>query len=790
MIKLQVLLAWRNIVKRKFYSSIEVIGLAVGIACFLVILLHVRKEFSYDKIFTGYDQIYRVLNLEDNSGNRYSGGASAIGHHCREDVSQVEKVVRVWYPYRNFSTSALVSYNDVRFYEDNIIEADSNFFEMFDFKFVQGDHKTALRDASSVVISERAAIKYFGSEPPLGKFIGIDNERSLVITGVVDVPGNTHLNFDFLRPAHRDPSQLYVWEHTLAFQYLKVPDASDIPEIERQLYNIILKYSTAGEADYLKNYHPTLQPLTEVHNTILNWDIHKAVPATQLYAIMGIAVFILVLAIINFINLATARASERIRETGISKILGASQSRLTLQFFTEFVVITLFSGLIALALAGASLGMFNAVMNTTLSIETLTSFETIIVLVVLLSITAILSGLYPAWKLSTFRPTQVIKRTTGKNEGRGLREGLVIFQFVISIGLISGTMIIHEQVTFMQNADLGFDKEQVYIVTLRNANRLRFEQLKTSLLSQNGISKVGGASILIGGEPGSDTFHPDHMPQQTPETFAKNIAVDKDFMELAGLELVAGRNFETDNPQDYRTAYIINETAVKQFQLNDPVGANFRRSGETQGRVIGVMKDFYFDRLNYKINPMVFFTDTTSVYEHMYIKIQGDIPSALDAIEESYAGIFPEYPMEGTFQDQYFDSLYKQEQQVASIARWFSVLAILLACLGLLGMSSFIIIQRTKEIGIRKVVGASIADVLRHLTAGFFKLILVGFVISVPLTVFVMSKWLQDFESRITIGTGVFVLAGGLVITVAVITIGFQTLKAAMANPVEALKEE
>ncbi len=790
MFKLQVLLAWRNIIKRKFYSSIEVIGLSVGIACFLIILVHVRKEFSFDKVFTNYDEIYRVLNLEDNSGNRYSGGASAIGHHCDAEVRQVESVTRVFYPYRNFSTSALVSHNDVRFYEDNILDADSNFFEMFDFRFMEGDVNTALKDPSSIVISKRAAIKYFGDEPALGKLMSIDEDRALVVTGVVDVPENVHLDFDFMRPAHRDPEQLYQWEHTLAFTYVKVPQRSDIHDVEQQLYDIILKYATSRDAEYLRNYHPVLQPLADVHNTVLNWDIHQAVPSGQLYAIMGIAVFILLLAIINFINLATARASERIKETGISKILGASQTRLIIQFFTEFVVITIFSGVVALALAGMSIGAFNAVMNTSISISSLTSMNTMMILAGLLSLTALLSGLYPAWKLSTFRPTQVIKRNTASYEGRRLRETLVIFQFVISIGLISGTMIIHRQVDFMQNADLGFDKDQIYVLTLRDADRLRFNQLKTSLLTNSNISNVAGASAMIGGEPGSDTFHPDHMPQQTPETFAKNIAVDENFLSLAGVDLVAGRNFDAENPADYNDAFIVNETAVKQFQLHDPVGANFRRSGRAQGRVIGVMKDFHFARLNERINPMVFFIDSTLVFEHMYIKIEGDLNTTLDAIGEEYAKVFPEYPMEGTFQDQYFDSLYRQEQQVASIAQWFSVLAILLACLGLLGMSSFIIIQRTKEIGIRKVVGASVANVVAHLSGGFFRLIIAGFAISIPFTTYIMDQWLQSFETRVTIDAWIFVIAGASAILVAIVTISFQTIKAATANPVDALKED
>ncbi|HYC85164.1 MAG TPA: FtsX-like permease family protein, partial [Chryseosolibacter sp.] len=301
---------------------------------------------------------------------------------------------------------------------------------------------------------------------------------------------------------------------------------------------------------------------------------------------------------------------------------------------------------------------------------------------------------------------------------------------------------------------------------------------------------IAGASALLGGEPGSDTFHPDHMPDATPETFAKNIAVDPGFLDLMHIPLLAGRNFQTDNPADRSVAYIINETAVKQFQLRDPIGENFRRRGDSTGRIIGVMKDFHFASMSENIHPMVFYMDTLRSYRYMFVRMHGDIPAAIDGVKEAWASVMPEWPMEGFFQDEYFNALYKQEEQLQRITGWFSVLAMALAALGLLGLSSFVILHRTKEIGIRKVIGASVPDILVLLSAHFLKLIFFSLLISIPLTVFLIDQWLQGFVARISIGAGYFLVAGICTTAVALITIGFQSIRAALANPVNAIRGE
>jgi putative ABC transport system permease protein len=412
-----------------------------------------------------------------------------------------------------------------------------------------------------------------------------------------------------------------------------------------------------------------------------------------------IAVFILILAIVNLSNLAPARASERMKETGINKILGASQRRVTIQFFAEFFMMTLVAGAFSLVLLILFIFPFNNVMNSSLSIAELADFDIQLAFTLILAATSITAGLYPAYSMSTFRPSQVIRRssTSNKNQQR-VREGLVVLQFVISFCLLTGTLIVQKQINFMQNADLGFDKNHIYILRLRSQSRNRFPQLREVLKQHAQVVKIAGASALLGGEPGSDTFHPDHMPDQTPETFAKNIAVDPEFLSLIGVPILAGRNFDADNPQDYRTAYIINETAVKQFQLNDPVNVNFRRSGEQSGKVIGVMKDFHFAKMSDRINPMVFYLDSVSSYRYMFIKLEGNVAAGVKSVERTWNNLMHEVPLEGFFQDQYFNALYEQEQQIAKITTWFSFLAIGLASLGLLGMSSFVILQRTRKL--------------------------------------------------------------------------------------------
>lgn len=783
------MLAWRNILRRSFYASIEVTGLALGLTCFFIVFLFVGKQFNADTFFSDHDKIYRVLNHEHGSGNRYSGGASAIGHHIREEVPEVSDVVRLWYPYRNFSTRGIVRYNDVSFYEDNVIEADSNFFQFFDFSFVQGDRATALRQKDAIVLSERAAAKLFPDGDALGKIIGLDEERALMVTGVVKVPPATHLHFDYLRPSHRQPSQLYVWAQTLAFTYVKVPDERDVPAVQKKIYDVVLTHATEEDAEYLKNYGHLLQPLREITTTILQWDIVTAHAASQLWVILAVAVFILVLAIVNFVNLATALTTERMKGSGINKVLGASQGRLIASFYLEFLIVTFIAGLAAIGLMVVLMEPFNVLAGAHLEWRDLFTGQFIAIFFGILPVTSLLSGLYPAWRLSGFGPVQSLSQALKPTVvERTMRQALVVFQFVISLTLLAGTIVVNRQIRYLQSADLGFNQQNIFVLRIPPAAYAPARQLRLTLASHPQIRAIAGASGLIGGEPGSDTFHPDHMPEQTPETFAKNIAVDTAFLSLINVPLIAGRNFQSGNTADMRTSYIVNETAVRQFQLKDPVNANFRRGGDQEGKIIGVMKDFHFARMSERIGPMVFYLDTLRSQRYMMLGLTGDPSTAVREIENAWSRLLPEYPMDGFFQDQYFNNLYRQEQQVAIIAQVFAALALVLASMGLLGMSSFIILKREKEIGIRKVIGASPAGIVMLLSGNFIRMIVIAFAISIPLTSVLLQEWLDQYAMRIEVGWVTFVAAGGVTIAMAIVTIGWQSVKAARENPVRALR--
>lgn len=787
MMKLLFLLAWRNIVKRRIYSFIEITSIGIGLTSFLLVLFYINYELSYDQFFSKSRQIYRVNHVEQN-GNRYSALPPALGGYIRQELPQVKNLVRVYFPYRMRSDNALVQHEEIRFYESEVMEADSTFFKLFDFPFIAGSPRTALSHPQSIVLSERAAKKYFGLENPLGQIITIDNGESLAVTGVVSVPLNTHLAFDFLRPAHYDPARENVWNHTTAFTYLLVEDINQVQNIENQIYKLVLAHSQNQDAEYLNNYRHKLQPLNEVHSTILTWDIISVTPTQQLYAILAISLFVLILGVVNFINLSTARSSERMKEVGINKIMGAEKLGLISQFFTECLLVTFIAGIISIGLAYLVLPYFNTLIGTSLEFE----FTNVVYLFLgTILLVSLIAGLYPSYQLAKFQPIQVIKRThTGGFGKQYLRQALVVFQFVISIGLLSAMLIIQSQIKFMQNKDLGFNKEQVLIMRLRQPSQLLFDQLKNSILTNASISKVAGASIALGGETSSDTFHPDHMPEQLPQNFSWFIAVDYEFLNLMDIPLLAGRNFEKNNMADFEESYIVNETALQKFDLPDPLGANFRRSTEPRGKIIGVIRNFNFESAGNSIQSLILDLDSVRSFNYMYIKINGNIPQAIAHIENAWVTMVPQYPFEYFFLDQYFNQLYKQQEQIKAIVQIFSVLAIFLASLGLLGLCSFMILQRTKEIGIRKVVGATLMNIVGLIYWNFFKLIGISFLISVPLTYYFTKLWLQNFTNRVSINFIIFILAGILIIILSALTIGLQSIKAATADPVKALKQD
>ncbi|GAB2586872.1 FtsX-like permease family protein [Spirosoma areae] len=792
MIRNYVKIAWRSLKKRRVYATIEVTGLVLGITCFGLVALYLQNELSYDRFFTNADRIYRINHVEDGSGNRYSGTSSALGFHARQEIPQVSQMTRLFFPYRMFGTSALIERNpDTRFYEDNLLVADSTFFQLFDFRAVEGNTKTALLRPDAIVLSQRTAEKYFGTKPALNQLLRINHGQPLVVTAVVDVPDNTHLNFDFLRPTHHDPTLGYVWEHTVAFTYLLVNDPQSVPAIERQLYQIVQRNSRSHQIAFLANYRHRLQPLHDVHTTVLNWDIITAVSTTQLWVVGLLAVFILLLAIVNFVNLSTARSSERVKEVGMNKILGAKSGQLIGQYVSEAILISFIAGIVSVGLMSLLIPYFNQIAQTSIQFAGQLNAGLLFGYALLLTLVGIAAGLYPAFILTRFRPTDVVKRTFTASPGhRRLRGALVVFQFVITIALLSGVFIVRQQMQFMQEANLGFNREQVMVMRFQEPSHQKFDRFKNDLLGHSEILKVAGASGPIGSEPGSQVFLTPDMPYETPRNFAKTMSIDPDFLALMDIPVMEGRAFQVGQ-SDAGTSYIVNEAAVKKFNLKNPLTARFRNAGDSSGRIVGVVKDFHFAALTTRIDALVLNLDTTSSYHYAFVKVKGgQIREAVNVVQGVWKRQNPDFPMAYFFQDEHFSKLYKQQEQIRQILLYFSVLALALACLGLFGMSLFITSRRTKEIGVRKVLGASVASIVALLSIDFLKLVLIAIALATPLAWYAMNQWLQDFAYRIDIAWWMFAGAGGLAIGIALLTVSFQSVKAALMNPVKSLRSE
>ena len=785
-------LAIRNLIKRKFYTGIEIVSLTIGMVAFVLIGLYLQYELSFDRFFTHTEKIYRVNHVEQGSGKLYSGTSSALGYHAAREIPAIDKLARVFYPYRMQSTNALVEKNvNTRFYEDNLLVVDSTFFEIFDFQFVEGDPSNALKQKDGIVISEKISKKYFGNKPALNQVLRINNQEVLSITGVVNVPDNTHLDFDFIRPVHHNPSIGYVWNHTLAFTYVKVNDKKSIDGIQRILYQIVQNNLKDNSIEYLTNYRHRLQPLADIHHEVLDWDIITATPRQQLWMVSAIALAILLLAIVNFVNLSTARSSERTKEVGMSKILGGQVGQLRVQYLGEVVIISLISGLIGYVISYLLVPLFNTTVTTNISTSSFVSLEYVLLFFVSLILIGLVAGLYPAWILLRTKPVSIIKRTSTTSGGQQkVREALVVLQFALTFMLVSIMLLISKQLKYMQQADLGYDKEHLLVVRVQEPGYRKYQRFKNELLKHKGILRVAAASTTPGSETGSTTFRTEDMQEEKPKNFSSTIRIDPDFLEVLDIELIDGRKF-TYSGADRRNAFILNETAVKQFGLDDPLHENFGYFDEVYGRVIGVVEDFHFATLDTKIEPLVMITDSVQAYRYCFVKISPyDIESSVEWVEEVWKEQNSEFPLEYFFQDEHFDGLYKQQEQAEIIISMLGITALVLSGLGLFGLSSFSILKRTREIGIRKIIGSSSAQIVRLLSWDFLKLILVAYTIALPISWVMSNVWLERYAYRTVISIGLFAITGTIILAVAIMTVSGLAIKASMRNPVETLRNE
>ena len=782
-------IALRNFKKRKGYAVINVAGLAVGMACCLLIALYVQDEHSYDRYHENADRIVRLVETRARVG-------APFGPALVAEYPAVEQAVRI---HPMFWSTPLIKVGDRGFYEDGVFFADSSLFAVFSFRLLRGDPKTALAAPFSMVLTETTAAKYFGEGDPIGQVLTYDGVHEYTVTGIVEAPpANSHFRFDFLASF----STLYAleefwgmpltWINPTAHTYLLLTHRDAAERLEARLPAFILTHR--GEA-FRDGRAYRLQPLTDIHlHSNLRSEIAPNSDITLIYIFSAIAVFILLIACSNFINLATARSAERAREVGLRKVVGAHRRQLVWQFLSESVLMSAVAGMLAVGLAALALPAFNTLAGKALTANALLSGEMLLGLFGVVLFVGVAAGSYPAFVLARFRPAAVLKGSRGTAaRGARLRKGLVLFQFAVSMVLIVGTATVYEQLAFMQSRTLRFADEQIVVAPmLDRAFRPRFETLKEALAQHPEVVAVSGSHRVPGQAFNGLGYVPEGGDPENP-VGARDIGVDHDFTRTFGLELVAGRDWSREIVTDETEAYLINETAARAFGWIDPKDAVGKRlvlpSRGLSGAAIGVVKDFHFKSLHHTIEPLVMHLQPFVMNVSMRIRTD-DLPATLASLERTWSQFSPSFPFDYYFLDAAFGSRYRAEERAGRLFGYFALLALFIACLGLFGLAAFSAVQRTKEIGVRKVLGATVGGLVVLLSKDFVKLVGWAFVVAVPVAYLAVTHWLAPFPYRIEISWGIFLMAGSLALAIALLTVSYQAVRAALADPVESLRYE
>jgi putative ABC transport system permease protein len=803
MLKNYLKLTFRNLLKHKVFSLINITGLAIGIACSILIILFVTSELSYDKFHHKAGRIYRlaVRALIGDTKIKQTYSSAITFKMLLQDFPEIEQGVK-FYNLRN----RIVHTGEKVFYESDVFAVDANFFDVFSFPLVKGSPGTVLSRPNSVVITKKIASKYFGENNAVGKMLKIEfsgNPGTLdfEITGVSEnVPGNSHFHYNFLISLVSFPDVINNpgWTANNFISYFVLKEGSSRKELEAKLPEFTRKYMGGDKFDqwvakgnYWEYY---LQPLTEIHlHSDLSGEIEPNGNAAYVYIFLLVAVFILLIACINFMNLTTAKSAARAKEVGIRKVVGSSRSNLVKQFLGESIITSFIALALAIVIVESLLHTYSNFIGRQLEIHYFDNFIIIPSIIGLALIVGLLSGSYPAFFLSAFRPVSVLKGKLKEGiKSSWLRNILVIFQYSISIILIIGTIVVYKQLIFIQNERLGFDKEHVIMVKNPQALGGNIGPFKEKLLQYSSVQNVTISHRV----PGKTLNNIGFGAEEVKENFTLNLCCcDPDFKDVMKLEMAQGRFFSRDYPTD-SSAVIINEAALKVFGWDQPLNKKLHDWSNPRNifHVIGVVKDFHYESMHQKVRPMaLLFLKGTYKWPANYISVRvnpGNISQTIQLIENTWEAFSPKLALAYSFLDEDYDRLYKNEQQTHQLFIVFSFLAIFIACLGLLGLASFMAQQRTKEIGIRKALGATVHHITVMLSKDFTKWVLLANLMAWPVAYLAMHKWLQDFAYRIEISWWMFVFAGVLAFIIALLTVSFQVLKAARKNPVESLQYE
>ncbi len=802
MLKNYFKIAFRNLRRNKVFSFINILGLAIGLACFMFIAVFVYDELSYDRYIADAENIYRVNVSVTGNGNIavYPNVDVAVGEGIKNAFPEVKAYTRV------SGASDLVKYNDRKFKEEHLAFADSNFLQMFSVPLTEGNRITALQEPNSIVVSKAFAKKYFGDDDALGKSLVIGTHDAVYkITGVFDkVPDNTHFHFDAFLSLSTFHITNGTWSNLGFYTYLLLHKNADPKALQAKFPQLVAKYvvpeiqhdmgvSLAEAQKSVNTFVFSLQPLADIHlHADTKYELEPGGDIRYVYIFSALALFILLLACVNFTNLSTARAVKRAREVGIRKVMGSVRKQLVFQFLAESVLFTFLSMLFAYVLIFLLLPFFNQVADKHIGFEFFLRYQSLGGMLLISVIAGILAGLYPAFFLSSFNTIRVLKGASVQgSQKKPLRSGLIVFQFFVSTSLIIATIVVYQQLQYMQNKKLGYNKDQVLFLPdarLLGSNQDAFVQqlLQDSRVTAASISRsVPGGTIMDGTE-----IYPKNEKGNGAEIHANISHVDYEYLKTLGIKVLQGRNFSKEFPTD-SAAIVINEAAVRELGWTNEtaVGKSIVRSGQKEFRVIGVVQDFNYASVKQQISPLMMMLGGN--YGGLILKINTTgIEAFLSDLGKRWTSFAPAGPLEYSFLDEKFAALYAGEKRTQQIFSSFAILAVIIASLGLFGLSAFVIEQRTKEIGIRKVLGASVQNVLVLVSGEFLLLVTIAFLISIPVTWWAMHAWLQDFAYRININAWIFALAGVLVVLVALLTISFQAIKAAISNPVKSLRTE
>jgi len=798
MFKNYLKIAFRNIRRQKGYSFINIASLAVGLSCCILILLYIRYELSYDKYHSDSRYIYRVVREYQGEPNWYNSSEHPLAASLKEDFPEVIKATRV----KKNDEVGVVEYNSKRFNEEGIYFVDQDFLEIFTFPLVSGDIHTALKEPFSVILTQEMAEKYFGNEEPVSKTLRIkewygERKYDYKIKGVLkNIPENSHFTFDFLvsyntlytlKRGGRDSVE--TWSYYEPKTYVKLESHANPINLEGKFPAFLRKYK--GEDSSSEKLH--LQPLVDIHlGGNLRYELETNSNMRYIYLFSAIAFFIMLIACLNYINLSIARSAKRAIEVGMRKVVGANKVQLVRQFLGESMVFSILALMISFLLVGLVLPAFGYLIERNLTLNLFQDLDMLLVFLGIAVFIGLLSGSYPAFFISSFHPIQIIKGTLriGSKSSAVFRNSLVVVQFVVSIVLIVCTFVIHNQVSFIRNRNLGFDKEQMVTVYTMDRNLKRnSESLKRELLKNPEILGVSASLDLPATIRRTSTIEWEEQGERR-KLGLNYTFVDYDFFNVYDIELAKGRTFSENFSLDKEQAVVINETAARNLGWENPVGKRF----QTQGRewtVIGVIKDFHFQSLHWEIAPLVFLFHEGRGIDYFSIKVSpSNIPSTLGFIKEKWIKFSPEFPFQYTFLNERVDKIYKAEQKLGQSYNIFTLVALSIACLGLIGLASFISEQKRKEIGIRKILGADFQSIIVLLARDFVKCIAVAAVIAWPIGYFVMERWLQNFVYRTSIGIEIFILSGLLAFVIALTTVSYQSIKDALANPVDSLRYE